>query len=178
LNEDWKGGCPIRLSFGAQSFFWGEKEWIENGGHLVQAFGHQPQTLINESKKRFPAVRSFEIDFVAIGTQGAWAMGTSTSDPIWFGLNDDLERIIKREMAAGHRIKVIIPSPESIHRLITVFLQNLVLCPCRSDIWWIEYSDETVDYLLPSDWDLTAIARHFTREGYVHPRIAFTYVFW
>lgn len=106
LNEDWKGGCPIRLSFGSGGFFWGEKEWIEpNQGHLVQAFGMQPPSLIAESKKRYPGIKSFQIDFVALGAQGSWVMGTSVGEPCWSGISDQLEKTLKREMAAGHKVK-------------------------------------------------------------------------
>ncbi|KAG8987952.1 hypothetical protein FRB90_003047 [Tulasnella sp. 427] len=145
LNEDWKGGCPIRLSLGPQGFWWGEKEWIENPttkNHLVQAFGVQPQSLVNESKQKYPGIRSFEIDFVTIGVKGAWVMGTNTGEPCWAGITEQLERTLKREMEAGHRVK------------------NVVLCPVRHDIYWIEYADGTVDYFLPVDWDIHKIASY------------------
>lgn len=130
LNEDWKGGCPIRLSLGPQGFWWGEKEWIENPttkNHLVQAFGVQPQTLVNESKQKYPGIRSFEIDFVTIGVKGAWVMGTNTGDPCWGGITEQLERTLKREMAAGHRVKVPALPRQSCFKLDKLIVPGLAL---------------------------------------------------
>ncbi|KAG8903473.1 hypothetical protein FRB99_003251 [Tulasnella sp. 403] len=143
LNEDWKDGCPIRLTFGPKGLWWGEKEWAVPGqGHLVQSFGKQPTSLVNESAKRYPGVKSHEIDYVAIGMNGCWVMNTKYGEPCHSGLAPQSLKAVKRETAAGNRIV------------------NVVLSPCREDLYWIEFSDGTVDYFLPTDWDRQAIDKH------------------
>jgi len=69
-------------------------------------------------------------------------MGTQLGDPCWSGISEQLEKTLKREIAAGCKVK------------------NVVLCPSRADIYWIEYGDGTVDYFLPTDWDLKLISTH------------------
>jgi len=149
LNQDWKHAWINRLSFGARNIFWGEKEWMENGRHLVQQFGDKSQTLIDESTKNYPGVASSAIDFVAIGVLGSWVMGASTGEPRWSGIDEMLETIIEREDRDGHRSS------------------NIVCCPCRSDIYWIELSDDTIFFLLPTDWNILAISKHLPHDNKV-----------
>ncbi|KIM79935.1 hypothetical protein PILCRDRAFT_89826 [Piloderma croceum F 1598] len=137
LNQDWKGGHLNRLSFGSQNSFWGVKEQADNLEHcLLDSFGALPQTLVDGWTKTFPGIKVNEIAFVAIGAQGSWVMGSSKSHLIWSGINQKLESTIKRELGAGNHIK--------------------------SDIYWIEYSNNTIDFLLPPDWDLRTLNQYFT----------------
>ncbi|KAG8885765.1 hypothetical protein FRB98_001629 [Tulasnella sp. 332] len=148
LAEDWKGGCPLRVTFGPDGYVWGEKEWMDpnTGGHLVQAFGKQPPKLTSESSKRHPSLKSFEINFVALGKASSWVVGTQLSGPFWSGIPKKLEETMNREIGAGQLIV------------------NLVLCPMREDIYWIEYWDGTIDFSLPTDWDLNAIGGHIMQH--------------
>lgn len=108
LAEDWKGGCPIRVSFGADGLFWGEKEWMTpaDGQHLVQAFGKRPQSMIAMAATLHPTLKSFETNFVALGPKGSWIVGTQWGSPFWTGIPKALEDTIKRELKVGHTIVV------------------------------------------------------------------------
>ncbi|KAG9004302.1 hypothetical protein FRB94_006815 [Tulasnella sp. JGI-2019a] len=149
LAEDWKGGCPLRVTFGSDGYFWGEKEWMEpsTGGHLVQAFGKHPPELTSESSRLHPTLKSYEINFVAFGKGGSsWIVGTQLGGPFWAGIPKKLQETVEREIAAGQSIV------------------NIVLSPIRSDIYWIEYWDGSVDFSLPSDWDLNTIGGHIMQH--------------
>lgn len=74
-------------------------------GHLVQSFGSQPPAL--NQKLVGDDIKSHEIDFVAIGVQGAWVIGSQRTG-VWGEWNnyDQLGTTLGREIAAGHQVKV------------------------------------------------------------------------
>jgi hypothetical protein len=93
LKEDWKGGCPIRLSFGPPGLFWGEKEYISpDKGHIVQAFGIFPSGMSRRLTRASTELSSLDIPFASIGGEEDWIVGTRSGTFHYFE-DSDIEDI-------------------------------------------------------------------------------------